>query len=341
MAGNMILYRGSLKSCNYHCSYCPFSKHVMSKRELAKDEEQWERFCQSLQKRAEDLNVRALMVVPYGEALIYPWYWDGLARLSACGFIDGVGAQTNLSFSADDVSGRFCCAGGKTEKLRLWATFHPEMTSVDQFVKTCVELKKAGVSLCAGAVGVPGQAGVIRRLREVLPGEIYLWINKMDGLGRPYTREERAFFQEIDPYFARELEPVYGDVSQCGGRLFVEGDGKMRTCNISPVLDQNWYDWIERTSLSGGSRRQLPAAVCSRKLCSCYLAYGGRGDGVNQALFGPYPLFRIPRQEVRNEAIISGDITAGGTPAGAGCPDPGDKAEVSMEKIGSIPNPAG
>ena len=37
----MVLYRGSLKSCNYHCSYCPFSKHPMSVGALEKDKEQW------------------------------------------------------------------------------------------------------------------------------------------------------------------------------------------------------------------------------------------------------------------------------------------------------------
>ena len=68
-----ILYRGSLKSCNYHCGYCPFSKHRCSERELEKDRTHWFRFCESLNERAEALNIRALMVVPYGEALIHPW----------------------------------------------------------------------------------------------------------------------------------------------------------------------------------------------------------------------------------------------------------------------------
>ena len=43
-ARHMILYRGSLKSCNYRCNYCPFSKHPRSERELLRDREQWFRF---------------------------------------------------------------------------------------------------------------------------------------------------------------------------------------------------------------------------------------------------------------------------------------------------------
>ena len=33
----MILYRGTLKSCNYRCSYCPFAKHPIGNRELQQD----------------------------------------------------------------------------------------------------------------------------------------------------------------------------------------------------------------------------------------------------------------------------------------------------------------
>ena len=77
---HMILYRGSLKSCNYRCSYCPFSKRAMSKGELEKDEEQWDSFVRSLAEKGHALGVGALMVVPYGEALIHPWYWEGFVN---------------------------------------------------------------------------------------------------------------------------------------------------------------------------------------------------------------------------------------------------------------------
>lgn len=60
----MILYRGCLKSCNYNCSYCPFSKHGMSVKELEKDKKQWFAFIESLQKQAEKTDIRAMMVTP-------------------------------------------------------------------------------------------------------------------------------------------------------------------------------------------------------------------------------------------------------------------------------------
>ena len=95
--GLQLLYRGSLKSCNYRCSYCPFSKHRVSDRELGKDREQWAYFVETVRERAEGLKIRSLLVAPYGEALIHPWYWEGFGRVSSVSGIRAVGAQTNLS----------------------------------------------------------------------------------------------------------------------------------------------------------------------------------------------------------------------------------------------------
>lgn len=290
MGRHMILYRGSLKSCNYRCSYCPFSKHRMSERELLKDKEQWFSFLGTLEERMDALDIGALMVVPYGEALIHSFYWEGLARASAYAGMDAVGAQTNLSFSIPDALSFFQKAGGKKEKLRLWATFHPEMTTISEFAGKCRQLAEAGVALCAGAVGVPENLVMLRELRAKLPEDIYLWINKMDGLRRPYTKEETEAILGIDPYFLQEQMPVPADPSQCHGRLFVEGNGSLHTCNISKTLSLRWEELRE----DGSGLVRFPEPKCGRKLCSCYLAYGGRADFMNQNLFGPYPLFRIP-----------------------------------------------
>lgn len=282
----MLLYRGSLKSCNYHCSYCPFSKHPITKRELEKDKSDWIRFCQSLTARAETFGLFAVMIVPYGEAMIHSWYWEGLGILSKLPQIEAIGIQTNLSFSLDDFLTEFSQSGGVTEKLRLWATFHPEMISPEAFAQACQNVRNAGILLSAGAVGVPENLPLLTRLRSLLPPSIYLWINKMDGLKRPYTQVEEQQFTAIDPLFVRELPPVPADKSRCCHRLFIESSGIMRTCNLTAPLPGNWYQ----------EPFAIPSPECRRKTCSCYLAYAGRDDFVNHLLFGRYPLFRIPRR---------------------------------------------
>lgn len=301
-----VLYRGSLKSCNYHCGYCPFSKHQSSKRELERDQEAWFRFTESIAAGKVPGDFRALMVVPYGEALIHPWYWEGLAALSRLGQMDAVGAQTNLSFPLGESLERFGKAGGRVEKLRLWATFHPEMVSPERFAGKCRQVREAGIVLCVGAVGVPGNIGLIQRLKGLLPEDIYLWVNRMDGLKREYTKEEREAFLELDPYFWRELALPPADERQCRGRVFVESDGRMRLCNISRVTAENWYHpqaAVQGKAVGGqgGSWEEQSAdrgtpLICGRKQCFCYLAYGGRADRMNTVMFGPYPVFRIPRR---------------------------------------------
>ncbi len=298
MAGRTVLYRGVLKSCNYHCSYCPFSRHPASGRELLKDKEQWFSFLRFLTEKTS-WNIRALMVVPYGEALIHPWYWQGLAELSTLPQTDMVGAQTNLSFPERIFKDCFAGMGGDKEKLRLWATFHPEMTNVSEFAGRCQRMHDLGVKMCAGAVSVPENLPVLLELRRALPEDIYLWINKMDGRKRPYTREEQEAFLDIDPYFMREVLPVAADRARCADRLFAEGNGRLRTCNISPPLAQRWDQPETQPEKAAGpapSREEdFPAPFCRRSICSCYLAYGGRDDPGNRKLFGEYPVFRIPR----------------------------------------------
>lgn len=347
MEKETVLYRGSLKSCNYRCSYCPFSKHRGSEREYERDRRQWFRFVDSLledrgeaergrereggcgqesrrerEREGQPRSVGALMVVPYGEALIHGWYWQGLGRLAAKDEMDCVGAQTNLSFPVEQSLEEYRNAGGQMGKLRLWATFHPEMTDVKTFAERCRELQDTGTLICAGAVGVPGNMEVIWRLRQLLPDGIYLWVNKMDGLGRCYTEEEIRGFRQADPLFDRELVPVEADSRKCAGRLFVEADGRVRACNISGDLGINWYDRDRREAVPG-------PPVCVRKRCSCYLAYGGRKDVMNRVLFGPYPVFRIPQ----NPGAVFLDID--GTLIGEGERKVSRFAKADLELIAS------
>ncbi len=271
-------YRGSLKSCNYSCSYCPFCKSRSTTGELARDKEQLFRFITELEN---DVNLHgAVQIVPYGEALIHSYYWEGLARLSRNPGIEAVGAQSNFSFPVKQMVNHYIQSGGDIRKLRLWGTFHPEMTTVESFLQQCKRLSQQHITYCVGTVGVPIQIPDIRKLREELPAEIYLWVNKMDGLHRNYTSEEITQFLQIDPYFESELHHYRADKEICGNQIFVEADGSMRRCNICRS-EGNLYDSV----------RKQP--VCNRKECSCYLAYNNRKDFA-RLFFYPYPAFRIP-----------------------------------------------
>lgn len=276
-------YRGSLKSCNYSCSYCPFAKRTCSRRSIQADKEAFFRFTGRM---LQQQNGGAVQIVPYGEALIYPYYWEGLAALSKSPVIDAVGAQSNFSFPVKEMLSVYRNHGGELEKLRLWGTFHPEMTSVKQFVQQCRFLTEQKVLYCVGAVGVLEQLEKICMLRKMLPDSVYLWINKMGGLGRGYTDAEIADFTEIDAYFWQELKHYRAEIADCADSRFVEADGRMRRCNISRQSLGNFYGDSE-----AGQREELLG--CKKKECGCYLAYCNRKDAV-APFFRPYPAFRIP-----------------------------------------------
>lgn len=274
-------YRGSLKSCNYSCSYCPFCKKKGSLHEQQKDKTDFFRF---IEKACKEETVQgAVQIVPYGEALVHSYYWEGLARLSCNPRLDAVGAQSNFSFPVEQMLSYYREQGGITNKLRLWGTFHPEMTSIEQFIQQCRKLALQKISYCVGAVGVPEHIAVIQKLRKALPDSVYLWINKMDGMGRVYTPSEKKAFLAVDSYFELELCRHKSDWELCLDNRFVEADGTMHRCNLDRQNIGNFY------------HKSMPDKnpACSRKECSCYLSYCNRKEEALNS-FLPYPAFRIP-----------------------------------------------
>lgn len=282
-----IYYRGSLAFCNYECSYCPFSKNSESRRQRERDREQLFRF---VQKIAQEEFRGAVQIVPYGEALIHTYYWQGMAELGALPGIQAVGAQSNFSFPVSDMLDRYRECGGNVEKLRLWGTFHPEMTSVEAFLLQCDRLREAGVSFCVGAVGVPKHLELLRKLRSQLDRSVYFWINKMDGLGRPYTEEEKRACLTLDPFFSLELRHIAADASACGDAVFVQGDGTVLPCIRCHDKMGNLYT----DGVSGLSQK-----ICTRKACECYLCYGSRNDIEELQFFSPFSAFRVPHDPAR------------------------------------------
>ena len=280
MKGKTIYYRGFLKSCNYRCSYCPFSKKPDSPRQIEKDREALERFC----GRTELFTDTGIMLLPYGEALIHPYYHEQMERLVRRDHVRFLACQTNLSFDIDTTLSRYTNPG----KLKLWCSFHPSQTTVEDFISQCRKLKRYGIPFSVGAVGDPEMLPVIQRLRRQLDPDVYLWINDMDGRRRAYTGEETEAFAKLDPLFVLEQKKLPADIMKCRGgqdSVFVNGKGEMYACNISKIPLGNIY-------------QEEPASMdqraCRSKTCSCYLAYSNRLDLEELKVFGAGYAYRIP-----------------------------------------------
>lgn len=113
-----LFYRGYLKSCNYHCGYCPFHKHARNDKK--RDEAALWRMVDHLPLLGTPLNV---MITPYGEALRLRYYMAALAEISRYPHVQAVGIQTNASFSLMVIAGIISCRRRRYLKASVMVFF--------------------------------------------------------------------------------------------------------------------------------------------------------------------------------------------------------------------------
>ena len=279
-----IYYRGKLNSCNYTCSYCPFGKksHLTA---TTQDEQAWNRFITAIEQwQGGPLQ---LFIIPYGEALIHRYYRKGIIHLAALPQVAGISCQTNLSFSADEWLDEFSATPTLISKIKIWASFHPEMTSVESFVRRLHTLYNAGIQVCAGAVGNPMAKSVLSDLRNALLPDIYLFINAMQGLKSPLSVEDIRFFTQLDNLFEYDLKNASAQWDICsGGRssCFIDWKGDIFGCPRSQVKIGNLYQNQILDLL-------LP---CRRKVCDCYIAFSNLTNHPLHRIMGAGAFWRIP-----------------------------------------------
>ena len=279
-----IYYRGKLNSCNYTCSYCPFGKksHLTA---TTQDEQAWNRFITAIEQwKGGPLQ---LFIIPYGEALIHRYYRKGIIHLAALPQVAGISCQTNLSFSADEWLDEFPATPTLISKIKIWASFHPEMTSVESFVRRLHTLYNAGIQVCAGAVGNPMAKSVLSDLRNALLPDIYLFINAMQGLKSPLSIEDIRFFTQLDNLFEYDLKNASAQWTICsGGRssCFIDWKGDIFGCPRSQVKIGNLYQNQILDLL-------LP---CRRKVCDCYIAFSNLTNHPLHRIMGAGAFWRIP-----------------------------------------------
>lgn len=279
-----IYYRGKLNSCNYTCSYCPFGKksHLTA---TTQDEQAWNRFITAIEQwQGGPLQ---LFIIPYGEALIHRYYRKGIIHLAALPQVAGISCQTNLSFSADEWLDEFPATPTLISKIKIWASFHPEMTSVESFVRRLHTLYNAGIQVCAGAVGNPMAKSVLSDLRNALLPDIYLFINAMQGLKSPLSVEDIRFFTQLDNLFEYDLKNASAQWTICsGGRssCFIDWKGDIFACPRSQVKIGNLYQ----------NQILAPLLPCRRKVCDCYIAFSNLTNHPLHRIMGAGAFWRIP-----------------------------------------------
>ena len=276
-----ILYRGPLISCNYGCMYCPFAKQQQSQAQLAEDRKALERFTNWVAEHPQ--YQISILMTPWGEALIHPWYQQALAKLTNLPNVDKAVIQTNLSCKLEWVEE---C---NKERLALWTTFHPEWVSLERFVAQCLELDRRGVRFSAGVVGFPKFKDAIATLRRELPPHIYLWINAVKRELSQLSDGDRQFFESIDPLFHLNTHhyPSYGKSCRAGESVIsVDGDGTVRRCHFIKDAIANIYD--------PNFEAALFERPCTNETCHCHIGYVHLDYLELDKVFGSGILERIP-----------------------------------------------
>lgn len=276
-----LLYRGTLASCNYSCTYCPFAKRRDSRATLARDAAELVRFVDWAARQAQELRV---LFTPWGEALVRRHYREAMLKLAGMPHVSQVAAQTNLAaplgWLADAPAG----------KLALWCTYHPSQTSLQRFVERCERLSALGVRYSVGMVAMREHFDDIEALRATLPASTHLWLNAYDQRGSGYyTQADLSWLDALDPWFRHGIEGTASRGKRCrtGEDVFsVDGAGEVQRCHFIPKRLGNLY--VDGIDAMAASR------PCSRFKCDCFIGYAHREDLPLHEQFGEGLLARIP-----------------------------------------------
>lgn len=276
-----ILYRGSLSSCNYACTYCPFAKTKNTRQELAQDAQELQRFVRWVANRKESIGI---LFTPWGEALIRKHYQEAIIQLSHLPNVHKVAIQTNISCSTSWLKR----ANKKT--LALWTTFHPSQISLEKFVKKCQELDALGIRYSVGFVGFKEDFKILETLRKQLSPSVYLWVNAYKRVANYYTESDIQFIENIDPLFRynTKYHPSLGKACKAGHSTFsVDGDGNMQRCHFIKKVIGNIY--------KPDFEMVLKPKPCSNKTCGCHIGYVHLEELNLYKTYGEGLLERIPQ----------------------------------------------
>ncbi len=283
----VVLYRGPLRVCNFHCSYCPFVPEFLDSGDIEhikQDMEKLENFVNWIEfQPMKNGNSISLFFAPAGEILILEHYIQALAHLKNLRRINEIVVQTNGSFNLERIEPIL------DPKLKLWITFHPERLDLAAFLQKIKYLNEKGISYCVGMVGTKEHLPIIEHLRRQLNPSVYQWVNAIKSILHYYSKEDIERIYAIDPYFNYELDSirVYGKSCPTGSSVFLIDSGNIYRC----ILDKKPIGTIKECNLNDFGE----SSPCGYNGdCDCYISYSHNGHTNVAEDFSNGKLARIP-----------------------------------------------
>ena len=256
-----FFYRSYIRECNYTCSYCPFVKGHYTEKSIQKDREHFNRLIDYIEENSQE--EYGLFLAPRGEIMILEHYFEGIARLLKLKNLKNLVVQSNFSGEIKwlkDLENK--------EKFNLWLSFHPEFVTVENFAKKLRILNDYGINYCAGSVGVKENFSLLRKLREAVPPENYMWINAYKNIKNYYSPEDIDFLTALDPLFKYNLTDYKSLGEECSAgydSFFLEYNGDVRGCFGNMKKLGNIYN---------DSLKDIAVKIpCKRKICDCFIGY--------------------------------------------------------------------
>jgi MoaA/NifB/PqqE/SkfB family radical SAM enzyme len=283
----LVLFRTRLEWCNYTCGYCPWNATArrVPAEEFRADEG---RLTRVVNRVAELPQPVEFFITPKAEYLVLPYWREAVGRLLALPQVRRVTVQTNLSFDLAS----FLNAVDAT-RLALWTTYHPTEVPPDELEALHAKwdlLRRRGVPFSVGVVGTRANLPHLRRLRERLPRDVYLWVNPYQREPNYYGPADLAEIRAVDPYFDRNNQyfPSRGRPCDAGHRaVYLDDEGDLRRCFFVGDVIGNIF--------AGGWRTLDRAEPCPRATCHCYVGHMHIVELGFRGLYGDNLAVRIPK----------------------------------------------
>ncbi len=286
-----VLYRGSLESCNYGCSYCPFAKRRERPAAVRADREELQRFVAWVghpERVAPRVDRFEVLFTPWGEALHRARYQNAIRQLAEMPHVSFVGIQTNLSVAPRWVEP---IPEELRSKVSLWATWHPSETSLASFVSRVRASLALGIGVSPGVVATHEHLDLLGPLHNELvgAGSSLQWINAFKrGYRTPkgyYSDAEVDMLTQLDPWFGADLAGERSIKRTCAtgtDGVAIDGDGNVTRCHfVKRKLGNIYTDPIDAILNPLGEYER-----CSRTECNCFQGYVHLLDTKLHAVFG-------------------------------------------------------
>lgn len=265
--------------CNYHCTYCHAPKpNNLQARYVS--HEKWISIWENICKMYGECEI----LISGGEPSTYPGFMDFIIILSQLHIIE---LCTNFSWEVERFIERV-----NPKRVRVGTSFHPEFSTIDDFLAKIIKLKENGFEIWVNFVPWPPLLSMMKEYKrkiEDIGSKFVLqpFCGNYQGRKYPegYTPEEKKYFEILDDKDNKGILDFKSGPTSANGQLcrmgqmyaYILPDGNAWRCCVP--------EGGSLGNLIDGSFQLLnEAEPCTCSYCHCYrrMIVGGENNWVDK-----------------------------------------------------------